>query len=97
MPRVTQTIVTGKKLTLAQAVAAREVDQATLELLTERFAVVASVRSAFFEALALQRRADILAEVVKLADDAVANGQARSDRRNPRRRRVQDQVRQERR
>ncbi len=79
VPRVTQTIVTGKKLTLAQAVAAREVDQATLELLTERFAVVASVRSAFVEALALQRRAEILAEVVKLADDAVANGQALLD------------------
>ncbi len=74
VPRVTQTIVTGKKLTLAQAVAAREVDQATLELLTERFAVVASVRAAFVEALALQRRAEILAELVKLAEDAVANG-----------------------
>ena len=73
-PKVTQTIVTGKKLTLAQAVAAREVDQATLELLTERFVVVTAVRSAFYEAFALQRRAEILTEVVKLADDAVANG-----------------------
>ena len=74
VPRITQTIVTGKKLTLAQAVAAREVDQATLGLLTERFAVVASVRSAFYEAYALQRRAEILTEVVKLAADAVTNG-----------------------
>ncbi len=73
-PRVSQTIVTGKKLTLAQAVAAREVDQATLELLNERFAVVAAVRAAFYEAFALQTRAEILTEAVKLADDAVANG-----------------------
>ena len=75
-PKVTQTIVTGKKLTLAQAVAAREVDQATLELIAERFAVVGSVRAVFYEALALQRRAEILAELVKLADEAVANGKA---------------------
>jgi cobalt-zinc-cadmium efflux system outer membrane protein len=79
VPRVTQTIVTGKKLTLAQAVAAREVDQATLDLIAERYAVVGSVRAAFFEALALQRRAEILAELVKLADDAVANGKTLFD------------------
>ncbi len=79
VPRVTQTIVTGKKLTLAQAVAAREVDQAALDLLTERFAVVAAVRAAFYEAFALQKRAEILAEVVKLADDAVANGKSLLD------------------
>ena len=73
-PRVTQTIVTGKKLTLAQLVAAREVDQAMLGLLGERYAVVAAVRSAFYETLTLQRRAEILAELVKLADEAVASG-----------------------
>ncbi|MCI0701972.1 MAG: TolC family protein [Planctomycetia bacterium] len=74
IPRITQTIVTGKKLTLSQAVAAREVDQTTLELMTERYAVVGSVRAAFYEVFALQRRAEILAELVKLADDAVTNG-----------------------
>ncbi len=79
VPRVTQTIVTGKKLTLAQAVAAREVDQATLDLLAERYAVVGSVRAAFFEALALQRRAEVLTELVKLADEAVANGKTLLD------------------
>ena len=78
-PRVSQTIVTGNKLTLAQAVAAREVDQATLELLTERYTVVGTVRSAFYEAYALQRRGEILAELVKLADDAVANGKSLLD------------------
>ncbi len=73
-PKVTQTIVTGRKLTLAQAVAAREVDQATLELLSERYAVVGSVRAAFYEAYTLQQRADILDQLVRLADEAVANG-----------------------
>lgn len=78
-PKISQTIVTGGKLTLAQAVAAREVDQATLELLTERFAVVGSVRAAFYEAYTLQRRAEVLAELVNLADEAVANGKVLLD------------------
>jgi cobalt-zinc-cadmium efflux system outer membrane protein len=55
-------------------VAAREVDQATLELMAEQFAVVGAVRAAFYEALILQRRAEILEELVKLADEAVAGG-----------------------
>jgi len=75
IPRVSQTIITGKKLTLPQAVAAREVDQATLELVTERYAIIGSVRSTFYEVFALQRRAEILAELVKLANEAVMNGQ----------------------
>jgi cobalt-zinc-cadmium efflux system outer membrane protein len=45
VPRLTQTIVTGKKLKLSQAVAAREVDQAALGLLGERYAVAAAVRA----------------------------------------------------
>ncbi len=82
-PKISQTIVTGKKLTLAQAVAAREVDQATLELLGERFAVVGSVRAAFYEAFALQRRADLLAELANLADEAVAKGKVLLDTNPP--------------
>ena len=75
-PKLTQTIVTGKKLSLSQAVVAREVDQATLELVSERYAVVAAVRAAFYEAYTLQQRAEVLKELVKLADDAVANGKS---------------------
>jgi outer membrane protein, heavy metal efflux system len=73
-PRVTQPIVTGRKLSLAQAVAAAEVDQSTLALLAERYAVVGSVRAAFYDAYALERRVAVLDELVKLADDAVKNG-----------------------
>ena len=70
-PQLTQTIVTGRKLTIAQAVAAREVDQATLEMLSERFTVIGSVRSAFYDALALQQRLELLGELVRLAEQAV--------------------------
>lgn len=78
-PKITQPIVTGRKLTLAQAVAAREVDQSTLDLIGERYAVVGSVRSAFYEAYTLQKRAEILAQLVRLADEAVAHGKALLD------------------
>jgi cobalt-zinc-cadmium efflux system outer membrane protein len=73
-PRISQTIVTGGKLSLAQAVAAREIDQATLDLIAERYGVIASVRAAFFQALAAQERVAILRELVKLADESVAQG-----------------------
>lgn len=74
VPRVTQTIVTGRKLSLAQAVAAREIDQATLDVLNERFTVIGSVRATFYEVLTLQERAEILAELIKLAEQGVAQG-----------------------
>jgi cobalt-zinc-cadmium efflux system outer membrane protein len=73
-PHVSQEIVTGRKLSLAQAVVAREVDQAALDVLAERYAVVGSVRSAFYEAFALQERLEILAELVRLAEQGVERG-----------------------
>lgn len=71
-PQVSQEIVTGGKLGLSRAAATKEVDQATLALMTQRYALLASIRSAYFDALATQRRADILAELVKLAERSVA-------------------------
>ena len=73
-PRVTQTFVTGRKLTLAQAVSAREIDQATLDMLNERFTVIGTVRSTFYEVLALQERLTILSELIELAGQGVAQG-----------------------
>ena len=73
-PLVSQEVVLGGKLGLSQAVAAREVDQATLNLLAERYALVGSVRATFYETLALKERAAILADLVKLADQAVELG-----------------------
>ena len=78
-PRVTQTIVTGRKLSLAQAVVAREIDQAKLDVLTERFTVIGSVRATFYEVYALQERLAILAELVKLAEQGVAQGKTLVD------------------
>lgn len=74
-PLVSQEVVLGGKLGLSQAVAAKEVDQATLGLLAERYALVGSVRATFYETLALKERAAILADLVKLADQAVEQGQ----------------------
>jgi cobalt-zinc-cadmium efflux system outer membrane protein len=75
VPRFTQEIVTARKLSLSQAVSATEVNQATLSLLNERYAVVGSVRAAFYDLYALERRIVILDELVRLAGDAVRNGQ----------------------
>jgi outer membrane protein, heavy metal efflux system len=73
-PLLEQTIVTGRKLTLAQAVAAREIDRSTLALMNERYAVIAAVRAAFYEVLVLQERIEVLHELVRLADEAVKHG-----------------------
>ncbi len=78
-PQVTQEIVTGRKLTLSQAVAAKEVDQTALSLLRERYGVVGSVRAAFYDLYALERRIVVLDELTKLAGEAVKNGQTLLD------------------
>ncbi len=74
LPRLTQMIVTGRKLSLSQAIVAAEVDQATLALMTERYAVIAAVRAAFYDVYTLERRIAALDVLAKLAEDAVANG-----------------------
>ncbi len=78
-PRLTQDLVTGGKLTIAQAVAAKEVDLATLAALRERYEVAGAVRAAFYDLAALERRLAALDELVKLASDGVRFGQALLD------------------
>jgi len=73
-PQVNQEIVTGRKLSLSQAVAAFEVDQATLSVLNERYAIIGSVRAVYYDTYALQRRAEILRALSKLAEQSVATG-----------------------
>src|SRR5262245_52531796 len=75
LPKLTQTIVTGRKLTLSQAVAAAEVDQATLALLRERYSVIAAVRAAYYDVFTLERRIETLDELLRLADQALKHGQ----------------------
>jgi len=70
-PYVSQEIVTGHKLKWSRAAAGREVDQATLALLTERYSRFTAVRQSYFELLTLQRRTEILDELLKLAQQSV--------------------------
>ncbi|MFO0809036.1 MAG: TolC family protein [Gemmataceae bacterium] len=70
LPLVSQEIVTGGKLKLDRAAATKEVDQATLALDSQCFTLLANVRTAFFEAMALQRRTELLGELVRLAEQS---------------------------
>lgn len=70
-PQVSQEIVRGGKLKLSQAVVAREIDQATLAVMAERFAVIGAVRAAFYDVYALQERRIVLAEIVRINEDTV--------------------------
>jgi outer membrane protein, heavy metal efflux system len=70
-PFFSQEIVTAGKLRLARAAASREVDQAALQLEAQRFALLTAVRQGYFDVLALQRRAEILGELVQVAEKSV--------------------------
>ncbi len=72
VPLVTQEIVTGGKLTLSRAAASKEIDLATLDVAARRAELLAAVRAAYFDALMLQRRVELLRDLVKLADASVA-------------------------
>ena len=71
LPLVSQEIVTAGKLKLNRSAASREVDQATLNLTAQRFVLFAGIRQNYFEVLTLQRRVEILDELVKLAEQSV--------------------------
>ncbi len=70
-PLVSQEIVTAGKLKLSRAAALREVDQATLAVLAERYNRFTAVRQGYFEVLTLSRRLKLLDELLKLAERSV--------------------------
>ncbi len=72
-PYFSQEIVTGNKLGLSKAVALKEVDQAALAVVAERYRVITDVRQNYFEAAALQRRVEILRDLIRLAEKSVEN------------------------
>lgn len=72
-PHFSQEIVTGNKLGLSKAAALKEVDQATLTVLSERYRIFTDVRQSFFEVITLQRRVEILGELIGLAEKSVEN------------------------
>ena len=70
-PSVSQEIVTAGKLRLSRAVALKEVDQASLTLIQERYRLFTEVRQNYFDLVMLDRRAEILGELVKLGEQSV--------------------------
>ena len=75
-PSVSQEFVMGSKLKLNRAVAAKDVDQATLALQNQRYSLFTTVRQGYFEVLATQRRVQILGELVKFAQKSQENAEA---------------------
>jgi cobalt-zinc-cadmium efflux system outer membrane protein len=75
LPLVTQEIVTGGKLRLNRAVADREVDQAALAVVRQRYSLFTTVRQGYFEVLAIRRRIEVLLELVKLSTQSFENAQ----------------------
>lgn len=75
LPQLSQEIVTGGKRALSRAVADRGVDQAQLTLLRQRHALFTTVRQGYYEVLAIQRRAQILNDLVKLASQSYENAE----------------------
>jgi len=71
LPLVTQELVTGRKLSISRDAGLREVDRNSANLMAERYLLLADVRSAYFDALALQTRMGILLQVLQLADKSV--------------------------
>lgn len=74
-PLVSQEVVTAGKLKLSRRAAGREVDQATHNLIAQRYALFAGIRQNYFEVLTLQRRVEVLDELVKLAEQSIENTQ----------------------
>ena len=69
LPMFNQEIVMGRKLTLSRAAAEREVEQANWGVMAERYAMLAEIRTAYFDALALQERVRLLCDVRRYGRD----------------------------
>jgi cobalt-zinc-cadmium efflux system outer membrane protein len=63
LPMLTQEIITGGKLRLSQAVAEREIEQASWGVMAERYQLLSEIRSAYFDALSLQERVHLLRQI----------------------------------
>lgn len=74
-PYFQQEIVTANKLGLSRAAALKEVDQAALTVVSERYRIFTDVRQNYWELVTLQRRAAILGELITLAEQSVENAE----------------------
>lgn len=72
-PYFSQEIVTSNKLALSKATALKDVDQAALRVVTERYRLFTDVRQNYYEVVILQKKVDILGQLVELSDKSVEN------------------------
>jgi cobalt-zinc-cadmium efflux system outer membrane protein len=70
-PVVSQELVTANKLGLSRTVALKDVDRASLAIVAERYRLFTIVRRDYWEVIALEKRLDILTELVGLAEESV--------------------------
>ncbi len=70
-PFISQEIVTANKLGLSQGAATRAVDQASLSVQTERYALLAQIRQAYFAVLTLQERVTVLEKLLEVAEQSL--------------------------
>jgi cobalt-zinc-cadmium efflux system outer membrane protein len=71
-PFLSQEIVRGGKLQLGRAAGEREVDQATLTLAAQRYALLSEVRQAYIDTLTVQARVELLGMAVRITEEAAA-------------------------
>lgn len=74
-PFFSQEIVTAGKLRLSRAVIEQQVDQATLDLMAQRYILFATVRRGYFDVLTVQRRVEILDSLISLSSKSVETAQ----------------------
>jgi cobalt-zinc-cadmium efflux system outer membrane protein len=75
LPLVNQEIVTGGKRALSRSVIEREVSIAQLALQKQRYVLFTTVRQGYYEVLTIQRRLEVLDQLVKLATQSHENAQ----------------------
>ena len=75
LPNLSQEIVRGGKLKLSQAAAMKEVDQATWDIVVERYRLFTDVRRNYVEVVTLQRRVEVLQDLITLAEQSVLNAE----------------------
>lgn len=70
-PKVSQEIVTARKLRLNRAAVNQETNQAVLGLQFQRYQLLAEIRAAYFSVVTIESRIEILRRIVSLMDESV--------------------------
>lgn len=70
-PKVSQEIVTARKLSLSRAAVNQEANQAVLGLQFQRYELLAEIRAAYYSVVTIESRIEILRRIVSLMDESV--------------------------